>query len=69
MAPVGFLKPTKLNFEDFRELINSGIDEKDICINLVEFGSASAKALAGDMLMAIRNGLPVTSGMQGWFSQ
>lgn len=64
-----FFKTNQIEFlEDFRELINSGIDEKDICINLVEFGSASAKALAGDMLMAIRNGRPVTSGMQGWFS-
>lgn len=64
-----FFKTDQIEFlEDFKELINSGIDEKDICINLVEFGSPSAKALAGDMLMAIRNGRPVTSGMQGWFS-
>lgn len=66
---MSFFKSAQVEFlDDYKELINSGLDDMQICQNIIDFGNSTTKCLAGEMLMAIRNGQPITSGMSGWFS-
>lgn len=64
-----FFKSAQVAFlEDYKELLEAGLDERTICKSLMEFGSDSTKSLAADMNLAIRSGKSVTHGMSGWFS-
>lgn len=64
-----FFKSDQIEFlDDFQELVDSGLEEKAICLNFMKYGTAATKCLASEMTMAIRNGKKITVAMEGWFS-
>ncbi|WP_339332203.1 hypothetical protein [Aeromonas caviae] len=64
-----FSKEQQIEYlEDFKELLESGLEEQSIYLDFVQNGNRKVKSLSLDMLNTLRNGQKISKGMDGWFS-
>ncbi|OLF56816.1 hypothetical protein BTN33_22785 [Aeromonas veronii] len=64
-----FTKESQIEYlEDFKELLESGLEEQAIYLDFLLNGNRKVKSLSQDMLNALRNGQKIDKGMEGWFS-